>query len=198
MAGHDLWVTDRCARDDLGLDEWPDPEGVAGVQHEVVRKFRERRRVDPEPRTLYINDLSDVLGRPCFELKDERFRGASWFDRPNDVVYLIGAGYHASGDRRDVYDRLARISDLLDSFRDELATMLDIYVSQVSNSLNEVMKVLTAITVVIVPVTLVASIYGMNVRFPGIDTRHGFYEAVAIMIVTAVAMLWYFRSRKWL
>jgi len=99
---------------------------------------------------------------------------------------------------RDVYDRLARISDLLDSFRDELATMLDIYVSQVSNSLNEVMKVLTAITVVIVPVTLVASIYGMNVKFPGIDTRHGFYEAVAIMVVTAAAMLWYFRSRKWL
>lgn len=99
---------------------------------------------------------------------------------------------------RDVYDRLARISDLLDSFRDELATMLDIYVSQVSNSLNEVMKVLTAITVVIVPVTLVASIYGMNVKFPGIDTRHGFYEAMGIMVLTAIAMLLYFRSRKWL
>jgi magnesium transporter len=99
---------------------------------------------------------------------------------------------------RDVYDRLARISDLLDSFRDELATMLDIYVSQVSNQLNEVMKVLTAITVVIVPVTLVASIYGMNVNFPGLNTRHGFYEALTIMIVTAGAMIWYFRSRKWL
>ena len=99
---------------------------------------------------------------------------------------------------RDVFDRLARISDLLDSFRDELATMLDIYVSQVSNQLNEVMKVLTAITVIIVPVTLVASIYGMNVMFPGFNTAEGFYGAVAIMVATALGMIWYFRSRRWL
>ena len=99
---------------------------------------------------------------------------------------------------RDVYDRLARISDLLDSFRDELATMLDIYVSQVSNQLNEVMKVLTAITVIIVPVTLVASIYGMNVIFPGFNTKDGFYVALGIMLATALGMVWYFRSRRWL
>jgi magnesium transporter len=99
---------------------------------------------------------------------------------------------------RDVYDRLARITDLLDSFRDELATMLDIYVSQVSNQLNEVMKVLTLITVIIVPVTLVASIYGMNVLFPGVNTVHGFYVAMGIMVVTAIGMVWFFRSRKWL
>jgi magnesium transporter len=97
-----------------------------------------------------------------------------------------------------VYDRLARISDLLDSFRDELATILDIYVSQVSNQLNEVMKVLTLITVIIVPVTLVASIYGMNVMFPGVNTRHGFWVAMAIMALTAAGMVWFFRSRKWL
>ena len=99
---------------------------------------------------------------------------------------------------RDVYDRLARTSDLLDTFRDELATMLDIYVSQVSNQLNEVMKVLTAITVIIVPVTLVASIYGMNVIFPGFNTQLGFYVAMGIMVTTALGMLWYFRSRRWL
>jgi len=99
---------------------------------------------------------------------------------------------------RDVFDRLARISDLLDSFRDELATMLDIYVSQVSNQLNEVMKVLTAITVIIVPVTLVASIFGMNVIFPGFNTPAGFYAAMGIMVLTALGMWWYFRSRRWL
>jgi magnesium transporter len=99
---------------------------------------------------------------------------------------------------RDVYDRLARISDLLDSFRDELTTILDIYVSQVSNQLNEVMKVLTLITVIIVPVTLIASIYGMNVMFPGVNTRGGFWVAMGLMAVTAAGMVWFFRSRKWL
>src|SRR5262245_13010615 len=87
---------------------------------------------------------------------------------------------------RDVYDRLVRVSDLLDSFRDELATVLDIYVSQVSNQLNEVMKVLTLITVVIVPVTLVASIYGMNVHFPGVNTVWGFWVSLGLMAVTAL------------
>ena len=99
---------------------------------------------------------------------------------------------------RDVYDRLARVSDLLDSFRDELATVLDIYVSQVSNQLNEVMKVLTAITVVIVPVTLISSIYGMNVHFPGTGTVWGFWASVGLMALTAVGMIAYFRSRRWL
>ncbi len=99
---------------------------------------------------------------------------------------------------RDVFDRMARISEMLDSFRDELATILDIYVSQVSNQLNEVMKVLTAITVVIVPVTLIASIYGMNVHFPGANTVNGFYASVGLMVATALGMILYFRSRRWL
>jgi magnesium transporter len=99
---------------------------------------------------------------------------------------------------RDVYDRLVRVGDLLDSFRDELATVLDIYVSQVSNQLNEVMKVLTLITVVIVPVTLVASIYGMNVDYPGTGTRWGFWFSLGVMGVTALGMVLYFRSRRWL
>ncbi len=99
---------------------------------------------------------------------------------------------------RDVFDRMARISEMLDSFRDELATILDIYVSQVSNQLNEVMKVLTAITVVIVPVTLIASIYGMNVDYPGTGTRLGFWISMGVMAVTALGMILFFRSRRWL
>ena len=99
---------------------------------------------------------------------------------------------------RDVFDRMARISEMLDSFRDELATILDIYVSQVSNQLNEVMKVLTAITVVIVPVTLISSIYGMNVDFPGTSTRGGFWVSMGLMVATALGMMLFFRSRRWL
>jgi magnesium transporter len=60
------------------------------------------------------------------------------------------------------------------------------------------MKVLTAITVIIVPVTLVASIYGMNVIYPGFNTKEGFYASVGIMVLTAVGMWWFFRSRRWL
>lgn len=99
---------------------------------------------------------------------------------------------------RDIYDRLVRVGDLLDSFRDELATVLDIYVSQVSNQLNEVMKVFTAITVIIVPINLIASVYGMNVRYPGTDTEWGFWLSMAIMAATGLGMFVYLRSRRWL
>ncbi|MGH7724770.1 MAG: magnesium/cobalt transporter CorA [Candidatus Eiseniibacteriota bacterium] len=99
---------------------------------------------------------------------------------------------------RDIFDRMVRVSESVESFRDELTTMLDIYVSQVSNQLNEVMKVLTVITVIIVPVTLVASVFGMNVLFPGTNTRTGFYWSLGIMLAVGFGMWWYFRSRRWL
>ncbi len=99
---------------------------------------------------------------------------------------------------RDIYDRLLRVGDLLDSFRDELATVLEIYVSQVSNQLNEVMKVFTAITVIIIPVNLIASVYGMNVRYPGTDTVWGFWVSVGVMGGTGLMMYIWLRGRRWL
>ncbi len=101
---------------------------------------------------------------------------------------------------RDVYDRMARVGDLLDSYRDELSTLLEIYATQVSNRLNEVMKVLTGITVIIMPVTLIASIYGMNVAYP--EQRWpapwGYVWALGVMVVVAVGMFWFIRSRRWM
>ena len=99
---------------------------------------------------------------------------------------------------RDVYDRMVRVGDLLDSFRDELATLLDIYATQVSNRLNEVMKVLTVITVVIMPVNLIASIYGMNVLFPGLNQAWGFWMSLGLMALLGFGMFWFIRSRRWL
>jgi len=94
-------VTDRCAREDLGLDSWPDPEGVNGVSHDAVRKFRDRRRSDPEPSNAYINDIKT---KPCFRLKDGRLRGCSWFDKDKGVVYLLAVAYREASSRDDAYE----------------------------------------------------------------------------------------------
>ena len=101
---------------------------------------------------------------------------------------------------RDVYDRMTRVSDLLDSYRDELAALLEIYATQVSNRLNEVMKVLTIITVVIMPVNLIASIYGMNFAFPeqGFPHPWGYIWALSVMAIVGGGMYWFVKSRKWL
>lgn len=101
---------------------------------------------------------------------------------------------------RDVYDRMARVSDLLDSFRDELSALLEIYATQISNRLNEVMKVLTVITVILMPMTLIASIYGMNFAFPEQKwpPPWGYVWALGLMVVVGVATYWFIRRRRWL
>ncbi len=100
---------------------------------------------------------------------------------------------------RDVYDRMVRVGDLLDSFRDELAALLDIYATQVSNRLNEVMKVLTAFSVIIMPVTLVTSLYGMNFRhMPELGWRYGYLWALGLMLAVGLAVYAWLRGRRWL
>jgi magnesium transporter len=101
---------------------------------------------------------------------------------------------------RDVYDRMTRVSDLLDSYRDELAALLEIYATQVSNRLNEVMKVLTVITVIIMPVNLIASIYGMNFAMP---EQHwpapwGYVWALSLMVVVGLGTYWMLKKSKWM
>jgi len=100
---------------------------------------------------------------------------------------------------RDVHDRMVRTGDLLDSFRDELAGLLDIYATQVSNRLNEVMRVLTAFSVIILPVTLVTSLYGMNFQFmPELHWRYGYAWALLLMAAVGFGMYVWMRQRRWL
>lgn len=100
---------------------------------------------------------------------------------------------------RDVYDRLFRITELLDSFRDVLSSTLEAYLSVVSNRLNEVMKVLTIVTVILLPLSLIAGIYGMNFHFmPELYAPWGYPSALALMVIVAAGLVLYFRHRHWL
>ena len=101
---------------------------------------------------------------------------------------------------RDVYDHLVRIADDALMFQDRITGMLDAHLSNVSFRLNEVMKVLTLVTVLFMPPTLVAGIWGMNVplpRFPGDDAAQ-FWWVLGIMAAMTIAMLVYFRGRRWI
>jgi len=100
---------------------------------------------------------------------------------------------------RDIYDRLFRITEMLDSFRDVLSSTLEAHLSVVSNRLNEIMKVLTIVTVIILPLTVVTGIYGMNFRYlPEIYFHWGYPWALSLMVVIVIAMGWYFKRRRWL
>ena len=100
---------------------------------------------------------------------------------------------------RDVYDHTIQIIDTIESFRDTISGMLDIYLSSLSNKMNEVMKVLTIIATIFIPLTFIAGIYGMNfVYIPELQLRWGYFAALFVMAVVAILMLFYFRKKKWL
>ena len=100
---------------------------------------------------------------------------------------------------RDLYDHIIQVVDVVETYRDTISGMLDIYLSNVSNRMNEVMKVLTIIATIFIPLTFLVGVYGMNFRhMPELDWPWAYPALWAIMIGVAVAMLAYFRRRQWL
>ncbi len=100
---------------------------------------------------------------------------------------------------RDVYDHTIQIIDTIDIYRDIISEMFDIYLSSISNKMNEVMKVLTIIATIFMPLTFIAGIYGMNFKYmPELEWHFGYYAVLAFMAIIGISMLFYFRRRKWL
>ena len=100
---------------------------------------------------------------------------------------------------RDVYDHTIQVIDALETFRDMLSGMLDIYLSSVSNRMNEVMKVLTIIATIFIPLTLITGIYGMNFKYmPELDWSWGYPMVYIAMLIVSGVMLVYFRRKRWL
>lgn len=100
---------------------------------------------------------------------------------------------------RDVYDHTVQVIDTLESLRDVLGGMLDLYLSTISNRMNEVMKVLTIIATIFIPLTFVAGIYGMNFKYmPELEWHWGYFMIWGIMVVIVIVMLAYFKRKAWL
>jgi magnesium transporter len=99
---------------------------------------------------------------------------------------------------RDLYDHVIQIMDTTETLRDILSSMLDIYLSSISNRMNEIMKVLTIISTVFIPLSFIVGLYGMNLKHMPEYNWPGMYPTVwVIMIAIAVFMLAYFKKKKW-
>ncbi len=100
---------------------------------------------------------------------------------------------------RDVYDHTIQVIDTIETYRDMLSGMLDIYLSSVSNRMNEVMKVLTIIATIFIPLTFLAGIYGMNFRFmPELEWHWGYFLVLAVMLAIGILMVVLFKRKRWL
>lgn len=106
---------------------------------------------------------------------------------------------------RDVYDHTIQVMDTLESMRDMATGLMDLYVSLVSNKMNEIMKVLTVIATIFIPLTFIAGVYGMNfdpdsspLNMPELEWYYGYPMVMIFMLLIAIVMVVYFKKKRWL
>ncbi len=131
---------------------------------------------------------------PLREVVNGLTRGESSLIKESTGIYL-----------RDVYDHTIQVIDTLETYRDVVSGMVDTYLATLSNRMNEVMKVLTVIAVIFMPLTFIAGIYGMNFNpeaspwnMPELNWRYGYLSALGVMMLIGLGMIIYFKRKKWL
>ena len=162
---------------------------------ERVESLEEELITNPIPETLqtihHMKRELIFLRKPVWPLREligGLERGESTLVDEKTTVFL-----------RDVYDHTIQIIDMVETLRDIVSGMLDVYLSSVSNKMNEVMKVLTIIATIFIPLTFIAGIYGMNFEFMPELKWHWAYPLVWVIIIAiGITMLFYFKRKKWL
>ena len=100
---------------------------------------------------------------------------------------------------RDIYDHLIQVSENIDIYREMIWSLMDMYMTTISNKMNEVMKVLTIMSSIFIPLTFLAGIYGMNFEnIPELKNPNGYFILLGVMLLLFIGLLFYFKRKKWL
>jgi magnesium transporter len=167
--------------DDLSeaLDELDDVAASDAPPRDLPRRISEKKRM-----LLYLRQL---VG-PQREVLAQMTRGDVHVIRESTRVYL-----------RDVQDHLIRLYENVELYRDVIMGARDIYLSSISNHLNQIMKTLTIISVVAMPLTVMTGFFGMNFdAIPGLHSPTGFWLTVLAMAIAVTAMLYLFKKKRWI
>ena len=170
----------------------------------VLDDFDER--IDElEDNIFSLRQPNDAILEQIMELKRSVLRLRRISAKQMDIFYRMSRGeVHLIPQPmlpffRDIYDHLIRVTDLAESYRDLIGGALEAYLSVVSNRMNEIMKVLTIFSAVMLPLTFLAGVYGMNFdNIPELHTRYGYFGIWIVMILVAVIMLSLFWRAGWI
>ena len=162
---------------------------------EKIEDTEQQLATNPSPTTLqYIRELKNemiFLRKSIWPLR-ELING---LERCESTLIHESTGAYL----RDVYDHTIQIIDTVESCRDMISGMVDIYLSSISNKMNEVMKVLTIFASIFIPLTFVAGVYGMNFEFmPELTWRWGYFALLAVMALIGISLVFYFKRKRWL
>jgi magnesium transporter len=152
---------------------------VGNPKQEMIRKLHDLKR-----QMIYLR--KSVW--PMRDMVNNIERSESELITPATMIYL-----------RDAHDHIIRVIDTVETYRDLLSGMMDLYMTSVSNRMNEVMKTMTIITTIFVPLTFIVGVYGMNFDvMPELRSDYGYYIVWLVMIFIVVLLFIFFRIKKWL
>ncbi|WP_094226515.1 magnesium/cobalt transporter CorA [Methanolobus psychrotolerans] len=162
---------------------------------EIIEDLEDKLIENPSPETLQsIHDLKKEMIYlrksvwPLREVINGLERTESPLFKDTTSVFL-----------KDVYDHTIQVAEAVETYRDILSGILDVYLSSISNKMNEIMKMLTIIATIFIPLTFVAGMYGMNFTYmPELDWKWGYPAVWFVNILIFLSMYTYFRKKKWL
>lgn len=161
---------------------------------EKIEDLEEELIISPRPETIksiqnYKRDMI-ILRKsvwPLRELINGLQRSESELIKETTRIYL-----------RDIYDHTIQVIDSIETYRDILSSMVDVYLSSLSYRMNDVMKVLTVIATIFIPLTFIAGVYGMNFDYmPELEWRWGYPAVMVFMTTVGITMFTYFKKKRW-
>ena len=160
-------------------------------------------QIDELEEEVYRNIDHRVLGR-LFRLKRELLGIKKRIAPQKEVVLLLSqknfpfVSDSSSAYYRDIYDHIIRINESIDDYREILSNTLEVHLSMISNRMNEVMKALTIVATIMMPLTVLTGIYGMNLAIPESHFDFMYYIVLFLMGVITFVMIIYFRKKRWI
>lgn len=204
---------ERAVRSHVQNDPAPFKQGPAYLCYLVVEHMTERflplmERLDHEIDQLetdIVRTQSPKVLETVFDLKHKLQKLRRVGLHQKEILNRLGRGdfdlipAEVRPFYRDAYDHFVRVVDLNDSFREIVSGAMDAYISMQSHRMNEIMKVLTLISTIMLPLTFIAGVYGMNFEvMPELHYRYGYFIAVGAMLATAIVFFMFFRRRGWI
>lgn len=177
----------------------------AVVDHYYIVNETMGNKVEDLEDMLFEGVIKENLNKQVLDLKKELLKVRRVIFPLREIISRVEKSDHKLIKKktiqfyRDIYDHIIQLSDTIDIYREMIFSLMDMYMTSISNKMNEVMKVLTIMATIFIPLTFIAGIYGMNFdHMPELHYQYSYYILWAVMIIVFLGMLYYFKRKKWL
>ncbi|MFL0354600.1 magnesium/cobalt transporter CorA [Xanthomarina sp. GH4-25] len=175
------------------------------VDHYYIVAETMSNKIEDLEEALFNGNINENLSQEVLNLKKEVLKIRRSIFPIREIISRIEKNEHALIEQntiqyyRDIYDHVIQLSDSVDISREMIWSLMDMYMTTISNKMNEVMKVLTIMASIFIPLTFIAGIYGMNFdNIPELHYKYSYYILWGVMILIFIGMIYYFKKKKWL